>query len=179
MWSWKTQKQCWDLEPLAQCASLLLLYIYEPIYLFTSLLFTDLCSLALKAEQPHKDVWLITLCGPVNREPDSSVWRETSYYVMTTERAGQVRGEMNRWPRRELQSVPVTTGLLMNSSTHGQCIWWPLVSLGGQQKDVSFTQSALISWPVEAGKQYWCYFSGFESILGHEAWKYTNILTRS
>lgn len=84
------------------------------------------------------------------------MWRETSYYVMTTKRAGQVRGEMNPWPPRSRWSVLVTTGLLMNSQARGQCIWWPLVSLAGQQTDVSLTQSALISWPVEAGKPQWC-----------------------
>lgn len=77
-----------------QLVALLLFHIYKPIYLFNSLLFTDLFTLALTAEQPHKDILLIQLSVVLLRETDSSVWKETSYYVMTTKRAGQVRGEV-------------------------------------------------------------------------------------
>lgn len=136
-------------EPLNQLVALLLSHIYKPIYFFISL-FTDFFSLALKAEQPHKDVSLSTLSGPAKRNRFVSV--EGNILLCNDDREG--------WPGQrwgepltpsEPRSVPVTTGLMMNSWTRGQYIWWPLVSLAGQQTDVSLTQSALISWPVEAG----------------------------
>lgn len=89
------------------------------------------------------------LSAALLKETDSSEWRETSYYVMTTQRAGQVRGEMNPRPLWAAECAG-DHGLLMNSRTAGQCIWWPLVSFAGQQTDVSLTQSALTGWPVEA-----------------------------
>lgn len=51
----RKQKQCLDLESLTQHESLEM-YIYKSVYVFTSLLFTDLLSLAIKAEHAHKDV---------------------------------------------------------------------------------------------------------------------------
>lgn len=65
--------------------------------LFTSIPFTDLFSLTLKAEQPIKTFHL-QLSVVLQKETDSSERRETSYYVMTIKRAGQVRGGMNPWP---------------------------------------------------------------------------------
>lgn len=76
----------------------------------------------LQFEQPHKHIFCLQLSEVL--QTHWSAWRETSYYVTTTKRAGQVRGEADPWPPPSPRSVPVTTGPLMNSRTsRGQCIW--------------------------------------------------------
>ena len=47
-------------SPLNRRAASLLFHIYKPIYPFNSLVFTDHFTLALKAEQPHKDIFTYT-----------------------------------------------------------------------------------------------------------------------
>lgn len=118
---------------------------FTSLYTFAKgLFFTDLSSLALKSERPYK---VLQSSVVLQKGTDSSTRRETAYYVMTTKRAGQVRGSPPLTPL----SRGVCRWPLGCWWTCGQCIWWPLVSLAGQQTDVSFTHWEQIRWPVKAG----------------------------
>lgn len=110
----KTQTTGWTSEPAAR----LLFHVYKPILPFH---YPPLYR-PLQFEQPHKHIFCLQLSEVL--QTHWSAWRETSYYVTTTKRAGQVRGEADPWPPPSPRSVPVTTGPLMNSRTSlGQCIW--------------------------------------------------------
>lgn len=158
-------------EPLKQHA-LRLLQIYKLIYFFfTSLLFTDLFNLAVKAEQPHKAfILLATLSGPAKRNRYISV--EGNILLCNDDKEGWTG---QRWDEPLTPSEPAECAGDHRADDEVVDPWTVhLVSLAGQQTDVSLTRSALISWPVGAGNHrghvvsvdHWVW-----SKLAHKAWK--------
>lgn len=93
------------------------------------------------------------------RETNSSVWRETSYYVMTTKRAGQVRGELNPWPPWAAECAgdhwavdELVSTRTVHLVTFGVTCW---TADGRVFNSISTDQLTC------GGRkpQYWCYFS--------------------